>query len=123
MKITACQWCDRDGKLTTDHKVPIALGGRGENSNIQILCTGCHDLKSRYEAAIMRQILVGHITREHGILCIDAWRADNSKTAGWHKVKAPRGPIFLRTWNLKRFQWVWRYGFQIRMSLGVFKKR
>ena len=31
--------------LTIDHKIPVAKGGSGEDSNLQLLCAPCHRIK------------------------------------------------------------------------------
>ena len=45
-----CQMC---GRLTTryeiDHVVPLHLGGNNSDSNLQLLCHDCHEIKSRSE--------------------------------------------------------------------------
>ena len=53
-----CQECKRQGKLThcqqsdpIDHIVPRERGGSDEDSNLQLLCWHCHDVKSRRERA------------------------------------------------------------------------
>lgn len=49
-----CQECKRNGYTrlgqAVDHKVPLHLGGADDDSNKQLLCTPCHEAKSKREA-------------------------------------------------------------------------
>lgn len=36
-------------ELTIDHKIAIANGGTNEKRNLQVICKGCHDNKTREE--------------------------------------------------------------------------
>lgn len=49
-----CQHCKKQGRITEatemDHIVNVAEGGTDEESNLQALCTPCHDAKSQAEA-------------------------------------------------------------------------
>ena len=49
-----CQLCKKQGRITEatemDHIVNVAEGGTDEESNLQALCTPCHDAKSQAEA-------------------------------------------------------------------------
>lgn len=46
-----CRHCKEAGRITPavtpDHIVPLAKGGTDDDSNIQCLCTDCHDAKTR----------------------------------------------------------------------------
>ncbi|MFD7070374.1 HNH endonuclease [Streptomyces sp. NPDC059913] len=47
-----CDWClgdfPADG-VDVDHVRPLALGGEDVDSNVQVLCHGCHQLKTATE--------------------------------------------------------------------------
>jgi 5-methylcytosine-specific restriction endonuclease McrA len=44
----ACGWQLRPGtRWEVDHVIPLALGGRDETSNLQVLCEPCHSGKTR----------------------------------------------------------------------------
>ncbi|MEU1096291.1 HNH endonuclease signature motif containing protein [Streptomyces sp. NPDC005877] len=47
-----CDWClgdfPADG-VDVDHVRPLSLGGEDVDSNVQVLCHGCHQLKTRTE--------------------------------------------------------------------------
>ena len=46
-----CQSCHRvGGELELDHIVNVAVGGTDSESNLQILCTECHRLKTNLES-------------------------------------------------------------------------
>jgi len=49
-----CQLCKQKGRITEatemDHIVNVAEGGTDDESNLQALCTPCHDAKSQAEA-------------------------------------------------------------------------
>ena len=49
-----CRRCRELGRVSAatirDHIVPLAEGGRDEDSNVQPLCQGCSDLKTREES-------------------------------------------------------------------------
>lgn len=49
-----CQLCKQKGRITEatemDHIVNVAEGGTDDESNLQSLCTPCHDAKSQAEA-------------------------------------------------------------------------
>ena len=49
-----CQLCKQMGRITEstemDHIVNVAEGGTDDESNLQSLCTPCHDAKSQAEA-------------------------------------------------------------------------
>lgn len=42
-----CRSCRTALATVPDHIVPLALGGTDDDSNIQCLCTPCHDAKTR----------------------------------------------------------------------------
>ena len=45
-----CRVCGRVGTdLVVDHIIPLADGGREDDSNRQALCVACHDAKSERE--------------------------------------------------------------------------
>ncbi|WP_428992542.1 HNH endonuclease [Lysobacter antibioticus] len=50
-----CQKCKADGRLTlgtqVDHRVPKAEGGTDDLGNLQLMCSRCHDEKSKAEAS------------------------------------------------------------------------
>lgn len=52
-----CQECQRNGRLCeatqVDHVTPLHLGGRDNDTNLEAICTGCHDAKT---AAEMREL-------------------------------------------------------------------
>ncbi|MFE2747802.1 HNH endonuclease [Streptomyces scopuliridis] len=47
-----CDWClgdfPADG-VDVDHVRPLSLGGEDIDSNVQVLCHGCHQLKTSTE--------------------------------------------------------------------------
>ncbi|WP_420871511.1 HNH endonuclease [Gordonia terrae] len=43
-----CASCGQPGKFV-DHIIPRAEGGRGDLSNLQLLCASCHDAKTLRE--------------------------------------------------------------------------
>lgn len=43
------------GELAADHIIPWALGGEDTLDNLQTLCTPCHALRTRAQAAARRQ--------------------------------------------------------------------
>jgi 5-methylcytosine-specific restriction protein A len=45
-----CQRCGSPG-YEVDHIINVARGGTDDDDNLQTLCPGCHDLKTRTEAA------------------------------------------------------------------------
>ncbi|MEV8017150.1 HNH endonuclease signature motif containing protein [Streptomyces sp. NPDC086554] len=43
-----CDWCLGDfpaGGVDVDHVRPLSLGGEDIDSNVQVLCHGCHGLR------------------------------------------------------------------------------
>ncbi|MFD9910075.1 HNH endonuclease [Streptomyces sp. NPDC059063] len=47
-----CDWCLGDfpaDQVDVDHVRPLAMGGTDTAGNVQVLCTGCHGLKTRTE--------------------------------------------------------------------------
>lgn len=50
-----CRHCKQDGivrkAVTPDHIIPIAMGGKDTDDNIQCLCMECHAIKTAYENA------------------------------------------------------------------------
>lgn len=45
-----CQHCGRiGGQLEIDHIIPISKGGTDKESNLQVLCVGCHREKSIHD--------------------------------------------------------------------------
>lgn len=53
-----CQQCKRQGRWTAclpsapvDHIVPLHLGGSDADSNQELLCTECHEVKTQRERA------------------------------------------------------------------------
>lgn len=49
----ACQQCGAYG-YEVDHIKPYSLGGTHDDSNLRVLCTGCHGAKTQAEAAAAR---------------------------------------------------------------------
>ncbi|WP_342114595.1 HNH endonuclease [Pseudoduganella sp. OTU4001] len=51
-----CVVCEAAGRTRpvdeVDHKVPLWAGGPDDESNLQSLCTPCHELKTTREAAM-----------------------------------------------------------------------
>ena len=39
----SCKQCGTKEKLTVDHIIPLAAGGKNEASNLQFLCENCQD--------------------------------------------------------------------------------
>ncbi|WHM36993.1 HNH endonuclease signature motif containing protein [Streptomyces sp. BPTC-684] len=54
-----CDWClgdfPADG-VDVDHVRPLSLGGEDVDSNVQVLCHGCHALKTATEFGAARMI-------------------------------------------------------------------
>ena len=50
-----CVACEAQGRVTAatqrDHIIPMSEGGADDDDNVQALCKGCHDVKSKAEAA------------------------------------------------------------------------
>jgi 5-methylcytosine-specific restriction endonuclease McrA len=46
----SCAACGSTGKLTVDHKVPVASGGSNAIENLQCLCSACNSRKSNRKA-------------------------------------------------------------------------
>ncbi|MFG2640341.1 HNH endonuclease [Streptomyces sp. NPDC048370] len=47
-----CDWCMGDfpaADVDVDHVQPLALGGTDTDGNVQVLCRGCHQLKTATE--------------------------------------------------------------------------
>ena len=45
-----CGMVDRSGRsLQADHIIPLDLGGTNDLENMQVLCIGCHSVKSKAE--------------------------------------------------------------------------
>ncbi|MGW2633825.1 HNH endonuclease [Streptomyces chattanoogensis] len=47
-----CDWCLGDfpaDEVDVDHVRPLSLGGEDIDSNVQVLCRGCHQLKTATE--------------------------------------------------------------------------
>ncbi|WP_244888740.1 HNH endonuclease [Streptomyces purpureus] len=42
------------GRVDVDHVRPLSLGGEDIDSNVQVLCHGCHQLKTRTEFGTAR---------------------------------------------------------------------
>ncbi|MFJ2595950.1 HNH endonuclease [Streptomyces erythrochromogenes] len=53
-----CDWCLSDfpaDGVDVDHVCPLSLGGEDTDGNVQVLCHGCHQLKTGTEfGAMMR---------------------------------------------------------------------
>ncbi len=49
-----CEPCTKAGRVTLatirDHRIPLAEGGRDDETNEQAICEACHDVKSQEEA-------------------------------------------------------------------------
>jgi 5-methylcytosine-specific restriction protein A len=86
-----CKHCTRfiDGsKLVAehDHVIPLILGGRNRESNLQLLCSGCHSAKTKLDVKIKAK--VARVRKRHiGIKkprTIRSWRKFNGEivTAG-----------------------------------------
>lgn len=49
-----CQECKRNGYTrighAVDHIIPLHMGGTDDEANKELLCTPCHDAKSKVEA-------------------------------------------------------------------------
>ena len=44
-----CTVCGSYALLERDHRIPVSLGGSGDQDNIQMLCSACHLAKTRQE--------------------------------------------------------------------------
>jgi 5-methylcytosine-specific restriction endonuclease McrA len=40
-KVVVCEKCGTANSLTVDHVIPLASGGKNDESNIRILCLDC----------------------------------------------------------------------------------
>lgn len=58
-----CAACGCDGKMTLDHVVPLAKGGRHEVANVQPLCRSCNSGKGARDWAVF---LAGRTTGSGG---------------------------------------------------------
>lgn len=49
-----CVKCDAAGRTTlateVDHVIPLSQGGRDDESNMQPLCSACHQIKTMFES-------------------------------------------------------------------------
>lgn len=48
-----CQLCGKPG-WQVDHRIPVAAGGTDDDTNLRVLCDGCHQAKTQAEAAAGR---------------------------------------------------------------------
>ncbi|MBF6573744.1 HNH endonuclease [Nocardia farcinica] len=48
-----CQLCGKPG-WQVDHRIPVAAGGTDDDTNLWVLCDGCHQAKTQAEAAAGR---------------------------------------------------------------------
>jgi 5-methylcytosine-specific restriction protein A len=80
-----CAGCKRPGlRLVVDHVVPLALGGSGDASNLQALCTGCHGEKTAHDrAAIRARYAVGRagVGATSGLRSPDRWGKNRENAA------------------------------------------
>lgn len=53
-----CQICGRPAHLV-DHILNVRRGGTDDLDNLQVLCQQCHDIKTRQERQIGRQLRSG----------------------------------------------------------------
>ncbi|WP_129815090.1 HNH endonuclease [Streptomyces albidoflavus] len=54
-----CDWCLGElpaGGVDVDHVRPLALGGEDLDTNVQVPCHGCHELKTRTEFGGARDV-------------------------------------------------------------------
>ncbi|MBH1936511.1 HNH endonuclease [Streptomyces sp. AV19] len=50
-----CDWCMETfpaSAVDVDHVRPLAMGGEDVDGNVQVLCRGCHQLKTRTEFGV-----------------------------------------------------------------------
>jgi 5-methylcytosine-specific restriction endonuclease McrA len=81
-----CKHCTRfiDGSALVgqyDHVIPLILGGKNEESNLQLLCSECHATKSRLDVKLKAK--VARVRKRHlGIKkprTIRTWRRFNGE--------------------------------------------
>jgi len=51
-----CKYCKSTENLTLDHKIPLAIGGKNEQKNLQCLCGRCNQQKSDLSERKVRRI-------------------------------------------------------------------
>ncbi|MEU6964643.1 HNH endonuclease signature motif containing protein [Streptomyces chrestomyceticus] len=54
-----CDWCLGDfpaNVVEIDHVRPLAMGGADTDGNVQVLCRGCHGLKTRTEFGSVKKV-------------------------------------------------------------------
>lgn len=65
----ACVWCgdsaENGAKLTADHVVPAALGGRNVETNVVTCCSRCNSSKGKRTAAAFAKSVAGYLN--HGV--------------------------------------------------------
>ncbi|WP_327372608.1 HNH endonuclease [Streptomyces sp. NBC_01216] len=52
-----CDWCLNDfpgATVDVDHVRPLSMGGTDTDGNVQVLCRGCHRLKTSTEFGVVR---------------------------------------------------------------------
>ncbi|MFF4421533.1 HNH endonuclease [Streptomyces sp. NPDC001549] len=52
-----CDWCLGDfpaDEVDVDHVRPLSLGGEDTDGNVQVLCHGCHQLKTATDFGVRR---------------------------------------------------------------------
>lgn len=55
MEQPVCAVCNRKPATEVDHIVPISKGGSDERDNLQGLCYGCHEEKTRVDLGITKK--------------------------------------------------------------------
>lgn len=81
-----CRHCKRQviGKLRAefDHEIPLILGGKNRESNIQLLCHECHRAKTKLDVKLKAK--VSRVRKKHlGIRKRSTFAC--SKDSGWKK--------------------------------------
>ena len=78
-----CARCGGTERLEVDHKVPVALGGKSDISNLQALCARCHREKTTAEMSpyIGQKISAGAKRRKERKMAEEAEREEAKKRA------------------------------------------
>ena len=121
-KAEACAWCQRRRKLTVDHAIPIAFGGDNAAENIQVICGGCHSLKTEFEQSVQRMVLRGRIERPNAIKLIKEYSPADEIIERWYRQRVHNaGAHFVGILKLSKHPRIWKFSAQIKFSFALFR--